>query len=229
MNRALTGEASVLILDTCVLLDIIRSPVRRQVARSHAEAIMEILNSLRAGNPRCRLVVPPVVREEFERNLSRVVEDTCVELERVFAEQAHAETTLDVLLEREPSAPLAAAVERWVGQCKALACEILERAFVEPTNADDHQRAFARSIGRRAPAKQGKDSVGDCLVTEFSLRLAKGFSTSGQCEAIALVSSNTADYCEGRRLVPALQTEFDEAGLQYCRNWVEARRSVRLA
>lgn len=159
----------------------------------------------------------------------KVAEDTCVELERVFADQEHAQSTLDILLERGPSAPLAAAAERWVEQCKNLACEILERTVVEPTNADDHQRAFVRSIGRRAPAKQGKDSLGDCLITEFSLRLAKCFSASDQCDSIALVSSNTADYCEGRRLVPALQTEFDEAGLQYCRNWVEARRSVRLA
>lgn len=229
MDRVLTGEASVLILDTCILLDIVRAPVRRQVARSHAEAIMEILTALRAGNPCFRLVVPRVVCEEFERNVRKVAEDTCVELERVFGDQAHAQTTLDILLAREPSVSWAVAAEQWVGKCENLACEILARADVEPTDADDHQRAFARSIGRRAPAKQGKDSLGDCLITEFSLRLAKRFAASGEVGSVALVSSNTADYCEGRRLVPALQAEFDEVGLQYCRNWVEARRSVRLA
>lgn len=228
MNRDLTGERAILILDTCVLLDVVRAPVRRQLARSHTDAIMELLNALRAGNPPFRLTVPPVVCEEFERNIGRVVEEACVELQRVFAEQAHAQTTLDLLLEREPSAPLEVAVERWVEQCKELACEILQHAIVEPTNADDHQRAFARSIGRRAPAKQGKDSLGDCLVTEFSLRLANEFPASSQGHTIILVSSNTVDYCEGRRLVPALQAEFDEVGLQYCRNWVEARHSVRL-
>jgi hypothetical protein len=44
--------------------------------------------------------------------------------------------------------------------------------------------------------------------------------------SVLFIIANDADYCDGRRLIASLQTEFDAAGLDFCRNWAESRGSI---
>lgn len=225
LNSAESMRKSLIFIpDTCVLLDIVRAPVRREFSQDNALAVLEFLRLVRCGTGAVQLIVPPVVREEFDQNLATVVQDATQELERIFSTHAHANATLDLLLSREEH-PRSDGAMQLINRCRELASEILGQAKQMATIDKDLTLAAHRSMRGHAPAKRGKSSLGDCLITEFALRLSNENSGSGD-PSVILISSNTADYCHGRRLVDSLQVEFDAARLGYCRNWAEARWSI---
>ncbi|MBS0348166.1 MAG: hypothetical protein JSR69_17105 [Proteobacteria bacterium] len=75
----------VFILDTCVLLDIVRAPVRREFSRESARALVDVSSWVRAQAQKFRIVIPSLVREEFELNLSKVQDDAVQELSRMLS------------------------------------------------------------------------------------------------------------------------------------------------
>ena len=75
----------VFILDTCVLLDIVRSPVRREFSPESSRALVDVSSRVRAQAQKFRIVIPSLVREEFELNLSKVQDDAVQELSRMLS------------------------------------------------------------------------------------------------------------------------------------------------
>ena len=215
----------IFVPDTCVLLDIVRAPVRREFSQDNSKALLTILEWVRTGDAALQFVIPSIVRDEFERNIDTVVRDASQELERIFKTHAHADTTLGLLLSREIQSPREDAMQL-IDRCRDLASELLNLARQAATVDVDLNKAANRSMRGHAPAKRGKSSLGDCVITEFALRLAKEYGSDSERPSVILISSNTVDYCEGRCLNDSLQTEFDAVGLGYCRNWAEARWSV---
>ena len=55
-------KSLIFIPDTCVLLDIVRAPVRREFSQDNALAVLEFLRLVRCGTGAVQLIVPPVVR-----------------------------------------------------------------------------------------------------------------------------------------------------------------------
>lgn len=56
------------ILDTCILLDIVRAPVRREFSPESARALVDVASWVRAQDQLIRIIIPSLVREEFELN-----------------------------------------------------------------------------------------------------------------------------------------------------------------
>lgn len=215
----------VFILDTCVLLDIVRSPVRREFSPESARALVDVSSRVRAQAQEFRIVIPSLVREEFELNLPKVQDDAVQELSRTLSNLSHAHQTLDILLARTPS-PLTHDAAQWIADCVSFARDLINAAQELPTSDEDVRRAGMRSLKGVAPAKRGKSSLPDCVITEFALRIARENLQNAGAPSVLFISSNDADYCDGRRLTASLQTEFDAAGLGFCRNWAESRGSI---
>lgn len=215
----------IFIPDTCVLLDIVRAPVRREFSRENALALIDVSNRVRSDCDGVRIVIPALVREEFEENLPKVQGDAVSELSKVLSSLAHAHQTLDILSAKEPSPPPQDAAQL-IGLCVKFARDLINMAQELPTSDEDVQRAAFRSLKGHAPAKRGKSSIQDCVITEFALRMALESAQTPGASSVLFMSSNDADYCDGRRLLTSLQTEFDAAGLGFCRNWAESRGSI---
>lgn len=215
----------IFIPDTCVLLDIVRAPVRREFSRENARALIDVSNRVRLDCDGVRIVIPTLVREEFEENLPKVQGDAVNELSKVLSSLAHAHQTLNILSAKEPSPPTQDAAQL-IGLCVKFARDLINMAQELPTSDEDVQRAAFRSLKGHAPAKRGKSSIQDCVITEFALRMALESAQTPGTSSVLFISSNDADYCDGRRLLTSLQTEFDAAGLDFCRNWAESRGSI---
>ncbi|WP_079437158.1 PIN domain-containing protein [Zoogloea sp. LCSB751] len=219
------GRPWIFILDTCVLLDIVRAPVRREFSTENARALVDVANGVRTGAQDIRIVIPSLVREEFELNFPKVQSDAVQELSRTLSNLAHAHQTLDILSARTPS-PSTLDAAQWIAGCESFARDLIDTAQELPTSDEDVRRAGRRSLKAVAPAKRGKSSLPDCVITEFALRIARENVQNASPSSVLFISSNDADYCDGRRLIASLQTEFDAAGLDFCRNWAESRGSI---
>ncbi|HQX05768.1 MAG TPA: PIN domain-containing protein [Zoogloea sp.] len=213
------------ILDTCILLDIVRAPVRREFSPESARALVDVASWVRAQDQLIRIIIPSLVREEFELNLQKVQDDAVQELSRTLSNLSHARQTLDILSARTLSPPTDDA-SQWIADCVRFARDLINSAQELPTSDEDVRRAGMRSLKGLAPAKRGKSSLPDCVITEFALRIARDNLQDSSPYSVLFISANDADYCDGRRLIASLQTEFDAAGLNFCRNWAESRGSI---
>lgn len=215
-------QRRIFILDTCVLLDIVRAPVRREFSTENARALVDVVNGVRTGAQDIRIFIPSLVREEFELNFPKVQGDAVQELSRTLSNLAHARKTLDILSAREPS-PSTQDAAQWITDCVRFVRDLIDAAQERPTSDENVRRAGMRSLKAVAPAKRGKSSFPDCVITELALRLARENAQNSSRSSVLFISSNDTDYCDGRRLIGSLQSEFDAAGLNFCRNWAESR------
>jgi len=158
------------ILDTCVLLDIVRAPVRREFSPESARALVDVVSWVRAQDQLIRIIIPSLVREEFELNLQKVQDDAVQDLSRTLSNLAHARQTLDILSARTQSPPTDDA-SQWIADCVRFARDLINSAQELPTSDEDVRRAGMRSLKGLAPAKRGKSSLPDCVITEFALRM----------------------------------------------------------
>jgi hypothetical protein len=73
---------------------------------------------------------------------------------------------------------------------RKLAETLVNSAMELEIAVEDHEGAYARTVARRAPARQGSKSTHDCLIAERSMRAARirvGGST-------VLLTSNINDF-----------------------------------
>lgn len=82
--------------------------------------------------------------------------------------------------------------------------------------------ARQRGIDRKRPAKQGKDSFGDCEICGTALSFLKALRDSGVKEPAYFVSANIKDFTANGELHPDLQSEFDGVSLSYCQSITKA-------
>jgi hypothetical protein len=66
----------LLVVDTCALLDLIRSPVREEFTPSYATGARNLLAALKAPQAPARIVCTDVVQNEYQRHVVPVTEET---------------------------------------------------------------------------------------------------------------------------------------------------------
>ena len=74
-----------------------------------------------------------------------------------------------------------------VQHARQLADQFVDVADIEVVGHDDRQRAMQLVFTVTQPSRRGKDSLGDCVITEVALRLADADLTAGgrqQCSSV---------------------------------------------
>jgi hypothetical protein len=181
-----------LLVDTCVWLDLAKD-YRQQPVLSAIEDLIE------AGE--VELVVPQIVLEEFERNKSRIIEETRRSLQshlRIvrdavtrFADDTVKAKTLETLLEVDHTAVIKGdAVNDSVARIE----EILKKSSVRKTNSAVKQRVTDRALQKKAPYHRSQNSVADAILVEiYNDMLTEKVKKRHKC---AFVTHNTKDFSE---------------------------------
>jgi hypothetical protein len=215
----------LLVVDTCALLDLIRSPVREEFTPSYATGARNLLAALKAPQAPARIVCTDVVQNEYQRHVVPVTEETKRFLTQARNKYRQALSVIGGLSAGSiPTSVDDAWVDAGVQHARRLADDFFSLATVDPITQDDQHRAFQRVITATPPSRRGKDSTADCAITEAALRLARA-PMAGVTKTV-LFSSNSQEYCDGRKLKTVLQAEFNACGLQYVRTWGEACRAI---
>lgn len=210
--------APVLMLDTCVLLDVVRDITRKDVQLHNVQAAMSML---RAAETNSDLVVlmAEQVSIELRENLSEVETGAVTSLEKFLAQALRVDQVAAVfgavgnmatshLSDHVARAMLA--MERW----KTAALPVTPSGSVPA-------RAIYRVVSAIAPSRKGKDSTKDCLIVETYLEAAAQLRSAGFTGKIVFGSSNTDDYMDKvtRQLHSVLENEFASYDMHYGMNF----------
>lgn len=215
--------APVLFLDTCNILDVIRSPERGRKLAGCVEAASELL-AMATAPVRCTLVVGSFVPDEWKANVGTVAGGLNRHLERMDreADDFHGLCThLGVSL---PFGRLGYAASGRPQRLHDLSRDLLAAAVALDTDPAANARAFGRVIGSRRPSgKTGQAK--DCAIFEECLEVCRQLQAAGFSRKMVFCSSNAADYCDpGVEPHPDIATDCAAVGLTFTTNlpWAAA-------
>lgn len=222
------SQPPLLLLDTCLLLDIIRAPVRENVGVHDIRAILTLVARQSANPQTLVFAVSQQVRDEYADNVDSVEEETRRGIERLLKQTNEMLATVATFNSGIAiPAPLQLEKEDVVSVVRAMADEILINCVTIPHTVDDSHAAMGRVQRAHPPATRAKQSIKDCLIVEGVLRHVAAERANGNVEKAVFASSNTSDYHQGHAsLHPVLRTEFDGCGLGFAPSWSAARYEI---
>jgi hypothetical protein len=216
------ANVSVFLPDTCILLDLMRSPRRENVDGNAMLAGKAIRDGL-VENEAIACVVAEQVRNELNDNLRNVRDDTNTGLGRLRDEIARIDKWAKALGQ---------ARQTYIGHyltcvpvAEAIMSDIVNAAINHATTQDISLNAMARVLAGRTPAQIGKDSTKDCVVVESYLDVATNLRNLGHTAAIVFASSNTKEFVSGtpKALNADIAADFAILNIQYSRALHETR------
>lgn len=220
---AILGEPSpMLYLDTCVFLDIVRSPVRDSIGSDSAKVAQSLIRRS-ASNPRSLwLVTSATVEMEWQDNIDGVFEEVEREIlklesrRRHFLSAANAATNTQYQHGQIESALDLAKKLKFVSKSLLDACAIVIPEDLHLLGAMKRVKQYL------PPAKRGKAEPKDCEIYELFLGLCRELRTRGVANDFVFSSSNTEEY--GQKNSGGIQPELASVGAKYASNlaWAEA-------
>lgn len=217
------SQKPLLLIDTCSLLDIVRTPVRETLNANHIQGSVDVLSNLAAGN--LHVAVTTTVLTEFHEHLQA----TCEELEK-HAKGLEAKTANYVRASSIAGLPLAAfgslGGQALSNKLSQYATDLLASAVIIERDRDCGHRAHDRVEIHHAPASRGKSESKDCLIIEHFLDLVQRLRRSGYTKKTVFVTNNSNDYGPPNAPLPPLNSQFTAAGITYCNNFSWAVKEV---
>ena len=227
-DQVIKADCPLLLLDTCVILDIVQAPIREQMGVHEIEAVHTVIERSVQAPSKVSLVIAKQVEDEFLELIDAIEKDTHTKLrksqdhfsgilkriEALFSTN-HIPNIVDFPLSDFPA------------KCRQLAEQIVQTSTILAVHDDDVIKAYQRVKSAIPPAKKGKQSMKDCQITESYLRLSSVLCGAGFSHNIIFATSNSEDYQQGHNsLHPALRTEFEAVRLEYSPNWSAARHEI---
>lgn len=218
-------NAPVLLLDTCIFLDVIRDVTRDTVLKHNITAGLDLLVKAESGEG-LFILVAPQVKVELSDNES----DVELESSRALAKFLDKITKVDDISSEYGAAGKISVshLEDYVSRAKKILDRWKDISFLVPQSNDVVNRAFLRVTKSITPARKGKDSMKDCVVTETYLDIARNLRVLGLTAPIVFASSNTKDYCDMNNFAADLEKEFEIYNIQYSPNLGSARHLLGL-
>jgi PIN domain-containing protein len=212
-----------LLLDTCALLDIIRQPTRTNIPSATIAAAGQITRraSLQAG--RVWIVVSELVSSEWSDHEESTTAELEHHIERLDREIGQLMTAANLLpATRETSLRLPLAILQIHQQLRGIAADVLVSAEILTTEDAYTNKAHIRLISGHAPAKKGKQEYKDCVIIEQYLGLCQELRSKGVTDKCVFISSNVNDYGTPAALIPPLNSDFKDVGLELAMNFAAA-------
>ncbi|WP_312261098.1 PIN domain-containing protein [Limnohabitans sp.] len=219
--------APVLLVDTCILFDLIRDVTRKDVQAYNLIAAAALLTTAENGNDLTVIVADQVsteladnqrgVEEEARSGLTKFRE----QIKRINQVTMHfgAAAAIDTTHLADHVNRTLAVLQRWT-----------QVGIAAPAGPDVERRAMRRVVQALAPSRKGKESAKDCLVVESYLEVAGELRSAGFIGRIVFASSNTDEYHDGstKTLHAQLQADFGVHAIEYAPNFGAAKHSLGL-
>ncbi len=181
----------VLFIDTCAMLDIVRSPIRETFPI--CREVVDENTRLLAGASTVELVFSSVFMTEWHEHLAIVQAevDRKVENHYLFARQlAKYHRLLFGVSPRVHDVRRYGYATKLADICQSL----IQHAHIVDSTDEHHANAMKRVLAARAPASKGKAEPKDCVVFEEAIALGTSLSKEGFSGKFVFVSSNTTDF-----------------------------------
>lgn len=196
--------APVVFLDTCVLLDIVRAPLRN--AAGNVEAAKELWTGATRNPPTVYLVIACPTPTEWGAHVDEAVQESENAVNCVSAVSATCPFVgLPAL------GPLPPNLATLPDRLKALSKDLLDKSILLDKDNDALSRAMDRVINGLKPARKGGQGAKDAAILEHAVSLVDALLVGGFAGRRAFVSSNTVDFARANTTAvhPEIRPVFD--------------------
>jgi len=229
IDRVIASNVPILLPDTCILLDLVRSPRRTEVTIGAITAARRLVKAITIDQTVACILIDQV-HDELIRNRPDIEEDADKGVNKLEGElHRRADWTIG---QEIPADVDVAHVRAGVLRARILLDDWILAALKVDSTEDHRARAGLRVGKARAPSRRGRDSYADCLIVEASIAIARALRSKGYKHTIMFASSNLEDFYDRstRGLYDDLAKDFGEDGIEikYARNLEEAAYRLEL-
>jgi hypothetical protein len=215
------ADLPVAFIDTCIIVDPIRTPLRPGEFRGCIEAAQELLQRATTLPARCTLVIASFVHSEWEAHARPVAEKLRDHLAQVDAETGRLHQFC-ALVGISPSFPQSEYRPLPLpDRLHDLSRQLRDAAIRLDQDQDCIIRAHGRASTYTPPSRKGGE-VKDSTIIEECLEVSRRLQAFGFGRKRVFCTSNTKDYCESGKLHRALAVDLGAVGLGFASNlpWV---------
>lgn len=193
-DAILANPAPVMFVDTCIFLDIVRSPIRDNIDASLPEIARRLVEISRKTPKEVWLVTSETVRAEWIENIADVKLEATREIKKLEQRRRHFLTAAGSANGIQYAYGDAEGALQLENRLELISREFLDECLVI-TPEDVHSvRAMQRVKQYRPPARRGKSEPKDCEIFEVFLGLCSEIMVAGFQKPMLFTSSNTSDY-----------------------------------
>lgn len=189
------NPAPVVFLDSCVLLDVVRAPLRNVAGE------VRVASQLRASAGKVpktvHLVIGSPTPTEWNDHIDESVSDCTV---AVISCDAVADVCGSLSLPGVAALP--AAARNVPNLLRNLSADLLAAAITLDYDAGSLGRAVDRVVASRLPARKGGRGAKDAVIFEHALEATRQLRVAGFTGTCVFTSSNTSDFAEKAKLPP---------------------------
>lgn len=213
LTLLISNPAPVLFIDTCVFLDIVRAPIRKNIKAESIKCAQDLRIRSSKTPPSLWLIISETVQEEWYANIVSVKEEVKREVRKLELHRKHFMSVAQSVRGDQYQYGQSESALKLENQLEATAQALLNVCLV--VSPDDTHLANAQRRARRnsPPAQRGKSEPGDCEILELFLGICKDSRASGIDDQFVFVSSNTKDYGESNN--GGIQPELDSVNAKF--------------
>jgi hypothetical protein len=218
------NPAPVLFLDTCILLDVVRAPLRRKPDEVRLAQLF--LTSVRKKPKSIHLLVPSPVQPEWETHIQERVNECAM---AVNACDAVAAICGHLALPMVGALP--AGVDEMPNLLRQLSTDLLAACVTIDNDGLASSRAVDRIVACRHPVKQHSKGAKDSVILEHAVETTAQLRIAGFVEICVFVSSNTSDFANpgSTNLHTQLTASFSPVSLGYAVSLADAEGILTVA
>ena len=162
--QVIKADSPLLLLDTCIILDIVRAPIREQMSIHDIEAVHTVIDRPVQSPSSVFLVIAKQVEDEFLEYIDAIEEETHTGLQK-------AQDRFTGILKRMGALSSVNHVPSIIelsslgfpAKGRQLAEQIVQTSIILAEHDDEVVKAYHRVKLAKPPATKAKQSVKDCL------------------------------------------------------------------
>ncbi len=215
-ERIVKLPAPILFLDTCIFLDILRTPYRKNISPDNISSALAISQLADSEPPKIWLITNETVHGELEANIENVKKELTCETEK--QEKIHDKfiRCANATFKQNFQHGQKVTQLQLSDHLQSLSNNIMRKCLVIRVEDSHSLGAMDRIRKYLAPASKGKQEAKDCEIFEAFLDVSKKIREGGVTEKIFFITSNTKDY--GNPSDSFVKSEFCQISATYVNN-----------
>lgn len=211
VEKLITVDKNILILDTCCVLDVIRCIQRENL--SVLKATIEIINLFDKKQNNFVIVLPSLIDTEWSDNNVSVSSETKSFIEKCDTAHKNLVQSFEMVFPAQLNA-ICFSHYNFEKILSDFSEKLLNLSFSLESIEECKINAINRVVQHIPPAAQGKDSTKDCIIFEETLFLGNLLRNGGFTKKIVFASSNTKEYFHNRKPINIIEVELKKVGIE---------------
>ena len=215
-NRIIQAPAPILFMDTCIFLDVLRTPFRDNISTEGIATTLKLIELTEKTPPNVWLVTNETVKGEWDDNVSLVKLELEKEIKKVEARREKLLLSAKMTLGNNYEYGQKDTLINLHTHLESLSRNFLDKCLIARVEDIHSVKAMQRVRKCIPPARKGKQEAKDCEILEAFLDISNRVCGAEYDKPICFISSNGDDY--GKPEDSPIQNEFDEVSATYVNN-----------